>query len=615
MYPKLNILITSGGTDVPIDAVRTLSNKSKGTTGALIAEELLERGHKVTFIYSRNSITPFFKTLSLQSIQKNSLSIINKKLDHIKSLLLNLTLIEVTDFYHYQKELEDKVRHHDVAILSMAASDYKPVSFQDSKSSISQISFELLPKLISNVKNINPKIFLVGFKLCKDSTNIELIDIAYESLLKNKCSLVVANKVDSNFKPVSTYIINAEKGVHVINKREDLSVQLSNLIEKRYSQSFYKTIIKENSNTPPKKLTKLLHTCNSLGLFPNYLPNNPAQFGFLAYRSSNGFFITPRGSEKTSFSFVHEIDKNIIYTDTKASLNAPLADIIFKKRPDINYILHLHFQLPGAITVNSFQPGTIEDTKSIVPVINYNSFNQKNHGCFLLFNKSNQLFSILEKFNCYNTSGKNYDLLYSRFLSNDSISSFISQNFHNKNMHILDYCAGTGENAKLISDQGFNNIFLHDCSNSMLSHALSKYNFPLDLQLSNFYDLITIRQAINYFSDEQLIELFSKFYNLLNPNGSIVFNTFVPFFEPKHRSTVYDNAVYSEHSILLKNKIYHTQSARILNDNCHDLIDFNWFFQRDLNFFTMFIAYYFPNKFFIRQKVNKSSILYHIIKK
>ena len=52
------ILITSGPTRGPIDAVRYITNKSTGRLGVLMAAEALHRGASVTFVYGRGSLVP-----------------------------------------------------------------------------------------------------------------------------------------------------------------------------------------------------------------------------------------------------------------------------------------------------------------------------------------------------------------------------------------------------------------------------------------------------------------------------------------------------------------------------------------------------------------------------
>lgn len=52
---KLRVLITSGGTAEPIDAVRVITNTSTGETGARVAEHFARAGHEVTLLRARGS--------------------------------------------------------------------------------------------------------------------------------------------------------------------------------------------------------------------------------------------------------------------------------------------------------------------------------------------------------------------------------------------------------------------------------------------------------------------------------------------------------------------------------------------------------------------------------
>lgn len=55
----MRILITSGGTIVPIDTVRRITNMSHGTFGSKIATEALKMGHEVMFLRAEGSKSPF----------------------------------------------------------------------------------------------------------------------------------------------------------------------------------------------------------------------------------------------------------------------------------------------------------------------------------------------------------------------------------------------------------------------------------------------------------------------------------------------------------------------------------------------------------------------------
>jgi len=55
---RLRVAVTSGGTKVPIDGVRAITNTSTGATGAAIADHLARRGHAVTLIHASDAVLP-----------------------------------------------------------------------------------------------------------------------------------------------------------------------------------------------------------------------------------------------------------------------------------------------------------------------------------------------------------------------------------------------------------------------------------------------------------------------------------------------------------------------------------------------------------------------------
>ena len=70
---RLRVLVTSGGTAEPIDAVRAITNTSSGETGALVAEHFARAGHAVRLLRARmaraargtEAETTFFTTAEL----------------------------------------------------------------------------------------------------------------------------------------------------------------------------------------------------------------------------------------------------------------------------------------------------------------------------------------------------------------------------------------------------------------------------------------------------------------------------------------------------------------------------------------------------------------------
>ena len=187
----MKILVTSGGTSEAIDNVRSITNHSTGRLGKIITETLLAAGHEVCLITTRNALKP-------------------EPHPH-------LTILEIKNTNDLLLEMKERVQDYQVLIHSMAVSDYSPVymtgleevqdssnledflSKQNHQTKISsndevQILFlKKTPKIISLVKEWNPAIHLIGFKLLVDVTEYHLIEVARQSLIKNQADLIIAN--------------------------------------------------------------------------------------------------------------------------------------------------------------------------------------------------------------------------------------------------------------------------------------------------------------------------------------------------------------------------------------------------------------------------------------
>ena len=199
MKKKMKFLITSGPTRGPIDAIRYIINKSTGRLGTEIAREALNRGADVTFIYGKGSIIPDVKDIGEKLYSKLKLIEIRTVSDLIKSI---------------NQELKDG--SYDVVIHSMAVLDYVPDKYISDKVASGKdewiIRLVKTPKVIKMIKEIDPDIFLVGFKLEFNKTKEELVKIAYETLIKSNNDLIIANN-----------LIDLEKGDHIayfIDKEE-----------------------------------------------------------------------------------------------------------------------------------------------------------------------------------------------------------------------------------------------------------------------------------------------------------------------------------------------------------------------------------------------------------
>lgn len=200
----MKVLITSGGTKIPIDGVRSITNMSNGTFGSRIAETFIRHSvADIHFIKAKRSEAPFQVSMDIREATFSSaLAIIEDKLsllEKLKNSRIGRKYTETTyvTFEDYSDLVLGTIKKEspDVIILSAAVSDYgtKPVDGKIRSKNALTIELEPLPKIISQIRSISPNSILVGFKLLVDSTKQELFTAAAESIKKNGCDIVIAN--------------------------------------------------------------------------------------------------------------------------------------------------------------------------------------------------------------------------------------------------------------------------------------------------------------------------------------------------------------------------------------------------------------------------------------
>lgn len=234
----MNILITSGGTKVPLDEVRHLGNMSSGRFGADIAKAALRAGHKVTFLCAKGSVRPDEVTLNLG--HGNSIRTLSALLtdgDLIWGYRNLLTVDQFANFDEYASKLQQHLERDkpDVTMLAAAVSDYGGVpvvgkipSDQDSMT----FTLTRLPKLITHVKEWCPTTFLVGFKLLAGATPLGLFEAAQKQIVAARSDLVVANDLhDIKRGKHLLHVFSPTEAVEVIEA--DLAPKLVGLVEAR----------------------------------------------------------------------------------------------------------------------------------------------------------------------------------------------------------------------------------------------------------------------------------------------------------------------------------------------------------------------------------------------
>jgi phosphopantothenoylcysteine decarboxylase/phosphopantothenate--cysteine ligase len=171
-------LVTAGPTWVRIDAVRHLSNLSSGRTGLEIARAAAARDAEVTVLLGPGRALPTAEDRE------------------------RLRIVDLVTFDDLHSAVREHVgsRRFDLLVHCAAVSDYRPVSEERGKlpSGEEELVLRLrpTPKIVDEVRRLDPSIFLVKFKLEAGRSEAELLRIAAESRARSDADLIVANDLE-----------------------------------------------------------------------------------------------------------------------------------------------------------------------------------------------------------------------------------------------------------------------------------------------------------------------------------------------------------------------------------------------------------------------------------
>jgi phosphopantothenoylcysteine synthetase/decarboxylase len=174
----MKVLITSGGTKVPIDDVRHIGNFSSGRYGSEIANAFAEKGAEVLFFHEKGSTAP-----------KSSCNLVSYKYyDDYKSVV-SLA----------------KTYQPDIIISAAAVSDYTVSKTSGKISSNGELTLTLKPeqKILPEFKKVCPNAMVFGFKLLVDPSYAVVYN-AVQKVLNNGSDYVVYNDLTELKMGIST---------------------------------------------------------------------------------------------------------------------------------------------------------------------------------------------------------------------------------------------------------------------------------------------------------------------------------------------------------------------------------------------------------------------------
>ena len=193
----MKILITSGGTKVPIDRVRSITNMSRGTFGSRIADAFFDKGleafrvgdkknyiDKITFFMAKGSKLPTAQNINDECFEDGY---------HPNEY------IEYSTFDDYKNGIEEllKKETYDIIVVAAAVSDYGVANYYNGKYRSREddmcIKLVKLPKILPIMRKLAPNATICGFKLLVDSTEDELLDAMKKQIGESNVDLVIGN--------------------------------------------------------------------------------------------------------------------------------------------------------------------------------------------------------------------------------------------------------------------------------------------------------------------------------------------------------------------------------------------------------------------------------------
>lgn len=368
------ILVTGGPVHAKLDSVKIVTNRFKGGRMAMLAKQLEQMGHEVTYLTSKHTLPP----------------------DKFR-----VPLATHDGFIDYMDRVRMLAPSYDAVILGAAVAnlipeppwgtDKKFPSHDYAEGDKVMVPFRVAPRVINEVKRANPRCTLIGFKLLSSVGDDELTRAAYTVVKDAKADLVVANDAKNLDRKL---LVTKERSVIEISDNETFVRALSEM-----AQDEHYTTVWSSPSAPfiPDALD--LYFATMQGEHGKHIESygtvEGSVFGCVAVRvKGGGFLCSPRGKstiheDPVYVQKVHHRVRHVVIGVTshldneenpKASLNAPLLDHIFESYPSIEVIVHTHQTDTGLSVLPYAHPGTVRD--SLRKLLD-EDFEIEHHGTFV----------------------------------------------------------------------------------------------------------------------------------------------------------------------------------------------------------------------------------------
>lgn len=363
----MHAIVTAGGTEVPLDDVRMLTNRSKGTFLWEIACALADHVDTVTVVGSER---------------------LRERIGN--ALPPGITFVPFRTYDDLVRELAAAIelQRPDILLMGAAVSDYGPAAAVAGKIPSANrtltIKLQRLAKILPGLRaQCGRRTFLVGFKLTAGASDAELIAAAARQLHECRTNLTIANdarRLGGGRHPVT--LVTPEGGaIPIAGERREAAHAVADFIVRRAHTTWYTSQRhgpggrSRTRSRGYERASEALAFAQASGL----LRGSP---GNVSAREGDRLWVTPRAvvhkerlpSHRLIAAEVPPGERRVFYhgrQGDKPSIDTPVHAAIYRACPWIDFLFHTHgaWLIPDATTVHPYPCGTVEEAYQIIDAL------------------------------------------------------------------------------------------------------------------------------------------------------------------------------------------------------------------------------------------------------
>ena len=513
------VVISCGPIPARLDSVKFITNRFKGGLAFLTARHLIDRGtYDVTIVKWVHTPLPKSKFGGQDDIWDSD----------------RVHIVNVQDVFEYYNWYKDNAQNYSGFIMAAAVANLTPSNpwegkFPSHNYKVGEkfnIEFEIAPRAIDIIKQINPRATLIGYKLFDAQSDAELIDIARHTLKDAKANIIFANTpAEAKSRKIAVMADNA-----AISCTFDEHIEM---ITQILDAEYFRTIV-EPLTDEEKQSIGIREALATVRMYDKTFKNGfgtcavPVQEDDKHGLEYEGYFATTSRGHNGDAVIIRGVDfeNRTVYATGKATLNAPTLKAILRRVGTDKIIVHRHDD-DELFNNGDFQhkfteylfPGTVDEALEIGGYFKCNPdcrhVKLYGHGDISVFNIKPVDWS------------EYYNLFPSRYFSTPSEISSMAEEFKGK--ETLEIGANKESCCKYSYDP--------------YVQAENAINLSWSEVLDKRFDLIVIKNAINYLTYRQLRDL-------VGITNRFIANTFL--IAPEEKVTA------NEAAILYDGKVYHT---------------------------------------------------------